>query len=101
MSSQVRLYGELLSQIYATSCPILGEIGQRAVAQIGWAHHVMLMQSVKDLAIRLWRRGQIVEQGWSRDMLGLRTRCLPEYLPSSLPSIEEIEAELSGEGVEE
>ena len=118
------------------------QIVQRAVAQLPWAHNVILMQKLKDLPTRLWYMQQTIEQGWSRDVLGLMikarvhkrqgeaitnfpeclpspqsdlahqyslrdirkpigvsaydlTRALPKKLKSSLPSIEEIEVELS------
>ncbi len=34
-----------------------------------WFHHVILIEKVKDLPIRLWYMGQTIEQGWSRDTL--------------------------------
>jgi hypothetical protein len=47
---------------------------QPLVAQLPWGHNVLLMERIKDLSTRLW---------------------YPAKLKSSLPSIEEIEAELS------
>jgi predicted nuclease of restriction endonuclease-like (RecB) superfamily len=41
----------------------------QAVAQLPWAHHVILMQKVKDLPTRYWYMAAAVEQGWSRDVL--------------------------------
>lgn len=49
----------------------LDSIGQRLVAQLTWAHNVLLMQRVKDLPTRFWYAGQVLEHGWSRDVLGL------------------------------
>lgn len=46
-------------------------IGQPPVAQITWAHNVLLMQKVKDRALRSWYVRQTIEQGWSRSVLGL------------------------------
>lgn len=43
---------------------------QRLVAQISWAHNILLIQQVKDLQTRLWYMQQTIEQGWSRDTLG-------------------------------
>ena len=43
-------------------------IGPRAVAQLSWAHNVVLLQ-LKDLPTRLWYARQALEQGWSRDTL--------------------------------
>lgn len=42
---------------------------QRAVAQLTWAHNVVLIQKIKDLQTRLWYARQTLEQGWSRDSL--------------------------------
>lgn len=101
------------------------EKGQQLVAQLGWAQNVLLMQKVKDLPTRFWYIQQTIDQGWSRDTLSLilcqtkdrilaeyalrdihkpigvsdyeLTRSLPENLKSSLPTIEEIEAELQSD----
>jgi predicted nuclease of restriction endonuclease-like (RecB) superfamily len=45
---------------------------QRAVAQLTWAHNVILIQKVKDLPTRLWYARQAFEHGWSRDVLSLQ-----------------------------
>jgi predicted nuclease of restriction endonuclease-like (RecB) superfamily len=47
------------------------EEGQQLVAQLGWAQNVLLMQKVKDLPTRFWYIQQTIDQGWSRDTLGL------------------------------
>ena len=47
-------------------------IWQRAVAQLTWAHNVILIQKVKDLPMRLWYAQQAFEHGWSRDVLSLQ-----------------------------
>lgn len=39
------------------------------ITKIGWSHHVILMQKIKDLPNRFWYMEQVVEQGWSRDTL--------------------------------
>ncbi|MBI4676625.1 MAG: DUF1016 domain-containing protein [Elusimicrobia bacterium] len=46
-------------------------IGQPPVAQIPWAHNVLLMQKFKDLDLRRWYMGQTLVNGWSRNVLGL------------------------------
>lgn len=48
------------------------QIWQRAVAQLTWAHNLILIQKVKDLPTRLWYAQQAFEQGWSRDVLSLQ-----------------------------
>jgi hypothetical protein len=43
--------------------------GQQLVAQIPWAHNVLLIQRVKDRADRLWYMRQTLANGWSRNVL--------------------------------
>jgi len=45
---------------------------QRAVANLTWAHNVILVQKVKHLPTRLWYALQAFEHGWSRDVLSLQ-----------------------------
>ncbi len=55
-------------------------IGPPAVAQspdspfwlVPWAHHVILMEKVKDLATRRWYVEQLLANGWSRNVLALQ-----------------------------
>lgn len=44
------------------------------VAQIPWAHNVLLLEKVKNLATRIWYAEQTLKNGWSRNMLGLQVR---------------------------
>jgi predicted nuclease of restriction endonuclease-like (RecB) superfamily len=44
-------------------------VAKLAVSRIPWAHNVLLIQKVKDMAVRLWYAEQTVQQGWSRDTL--------------------------------
>jgi predicted nuclease of restriction endonuclease-like (RecB) superfamily len=46
-------------------------IVQPLVAQLPWAHNVLLIQKVKDLSTRLWYMRQTLAQGWSRNVLTL------------------------------
>ena len=46
-----------------------GTIVQRTVAQLPWAHNVILIQKLNDLPTRLWYARQAIAQGWSRDTL--------------------------------
>jgi predicted nuclease of restriction endonuclease-like (RecB) superfamily len=41
------------------------------VSQIPWGHNILLMQKIKDKSIRFWYMDQILQNGWSRDTLGL------------------------------
>jgi predicted nuclease of restriction endonuclease-like (RecB) superfamily len=45
------------------------QIGQPLVAQMPWAHNVLLMQRIKDQAIRHWYMAQTIANGWSRNVL--------------------------------
>ncbi|MCK5242837.1 DUF1016 family protein [bacterium] len=45
------------------------EILQQLVAKIPWGHNILLMEKVKDIENRAWYMQQIIEQGWSRDVL--------------------------------
>jgi predicted nuclease of restriction endonuclease-like (RecB) superfamily len=47
------------------------QIVQRVVAQLPWAHNVILIQKLKDLPTRVWYARQAIAQGWSRDTLAL------------------------------
>lgn len=44
---------------------------QQLVEKIPWGHHILLMEKIKDLPARFWYMGQTIEQGWSRNVLGL------------------------------
>ena len=50
----------------------LPEKRQTVVAQIPWAHHVLLMQRVKDRAIRSWYAQATLTNGWSRNVLQMQ-----------------------------
>ncbi len=44
---------------------------KRLVSQIPWGHNIVLMQRIKDISLRFWYMTQIIQNGWSRDTLGL------------------------------
>lgn len=44
---------------------------QPLVAQLPWAHNVLLIQKVKPLDVRFWYMRKALEHGWSRNMLHL------------------------------
>ena len=48
--------------------------GQQLVAQIPWAHNVLLMQRVKEPIARLWYMQQTLANGWSRNVLLVMVR---------------------------
>lgn len=41
----------------------------QAAAKLPWAHHVILMEKVKDRAARIWYMQRAIEHGWSRAVL--------------------------------
>jgi hypothetical protein len=102
-------------------------IVQRGAAQFPWRHHQLLLDKLSDAATRLWYAEQATANGWSRDVLGLQierrlhertgkavnnfaatlppedsdlveTESLPTEVISSLPTIEQLEAELTDLG---
>ena len=44
---------------------------QQFVAQLPWGHNILLIEKVKNLSIRLWYMQKTIENGWSRNVLGL------------------------------
>lgn len=36
---------------------------------IPWGHHFLLLEKIKDVGTRFWYMQQVLEQGWSRDVL--------------------------------
>jgi predicted nuclease of restriction endonuclease-like (RecB) superfamily len=44
-------------------------ISETAVSQIPWGHNIVLLQKVETAQKRLWYAEQILENGWSRNML--------------------------------
>lgn len=45
------------------------EIVPQLVAQIPWGHNILLIEKVKDHAVRRWYMARILEHGWSRSTL--------------------------------
>ncbi len=45
------------------------EIQSQLIHLVGWAHHIILIQKVKDLQTRFWYMQQTIANGWSRDAL--------------------------------
>lgn len=57
-----------IGQPAVAQLPIMTE-GQPPVAQIPWAHNVLLMQRVKNRSHRVWYMRQTLANGWSRNVL--------------------------------
>jgi predicted nuclease of restriction endonuclease-like (RecB) superfamily len=47
-------------------------IVQRAVAQLPWGHHTVLLNKLSTSEDRLWYAAKAMEHGWSRDVLALQ-----------------------------
>lgn len=45
---------------------------KQLVAQIPWGHNVLIIQRIKDLSEALWYVRKTLENGWSRNVLGLQ-----------------------------
>ncbi len=45
------------------------EVLQKYAFLLPWGHHVLLIEKIKDISIRLWYIKEAVEQGWTRDTL--------------------------------
>ncbi len=54
---------------FAEAYPDEALFTQQAVAQIPWGHHTVLLDKVQDATERQWYIQQILEQGWSRNIL--------------------------------
>ena len=48
------------------------EFVQRLAAQIPWFHNVVLMDKVKNHEERIWYIQKTIENGWSRNILGMQ-----------------------------
>ena len=66
------------------------QIVKQLVSQLPWGHIIRLLQRIKDQNARLWYIKASIQQGWSR-----LVELLPLELKCSLPTVEEIEAELT------
>lgn len=45
---------------------------QALVAQLPWAHNILLLQAIKDETTRVWYAEQTLSQGWSRNVLKMQ-----------------------------
>lgn len=66
-----RAVAQFPEQISSADEQSKSELMQQLVAQLLWAHNVLLMQKVKDVSIRQWYAQADIEHGWSRDVLNL------------------------------
>ena len=47
----------------------INEVKKSLITFVGWAHHITLIQKIKDIPTRFWYMQQIIANGWSRDTL--------------------------------
>ena len=68
----VQLYKEYEADVAIGKQPVsqLKNMKQ-IVSQLPWGHNILLMQRIEDIDVRLWYMEQIIQNGWSRDTLGL------------------------------
>ena len=68
----VQLYKEYEADVAIGKQPVsqLKNMKQ-IVSQLPWGHNILLMQRIEDIDVRLWYMKQIIQNGWSRDTLGL------------------------------
>jgi len=52
--------------------PLVAQLSAATFWSVPWAHHVVIVQKVKDLATRLWYMEQTLANGWSRNVLALQ-----------------------------
>lgn len=75
------------------------EIVQEPLARIPWYQHIALLEKLDDRAERVWYTGQALALKRPIGVAEWETKLverLPKALKGSLPTVEEIEAELSG-----
>lgn len=48
------------------------EFVQQAVGQIPWSHNVLIIQKIKEHDKALWYASKTIENGWSRNVLGIQ-----------------------------
>ena len=52
--------------------PAVAQLAKDCFWSIPWAHHVILMQKVKDIPTRRWYLEKTLANGWSRDLLAMQ-----------------------------
>ncbi|MCX6583460.1 MAG: PDDEXK nuclease domain-containing protein [Candidatus Aminicenantes bacterium] len=54
--------------------------------KVPWGHHALLMEKIKDQSIRIWYMEQTIQNGWSRDILGLMIKSNAHHRQGKLVS---------------
>ncbi|MCX6052908.1 MAG: PDDEXK nuclease domain-containing protein [Campylobacterales bacterium] len=64
-------YAEHFEKVPPLEAQIEDAIVPPLVAQIPWAHNVILIEKIKDINLRYWYIQKTLEHGWSRNVLAL------------------------------
>jgi predicted nuclease of restriction endonuclease-like (RecB) superfamily len=63
---------EVLQQPAAKVPQLMAKLPDPLLWSVPWAHHVILLEKVKDLAVRTWYMRETLAQGWSRNILAIQ-----------------------------
>lgn len=66
-----RRYLEYMKQFYSFYVD-QGEFAKQLVSQIPWGHNIIIFQKIKDRQKALWYINKAIENGWSRNVLGIQ-----------------------------
>lgn len=61
-------------------------IVQLVVAQLAWAHHLVLMDRISDKSLRLWYAKKSIEEGWSKRILAAQIELKAHETVGNLPN---------------
>lgn len=64
-----QVVAKLSAQIMQES---LAQSSDSLIWSVPWAHHVIIMEKIKDTDVRLWYMAQTMTNGWSRNILALQ-----------------------------
>ncbi|MBU2621540.1 MAG: DUF1016 family protein [Proteobacteria bacterium] len=67
----VQFYKEYEGDTAIGKQPVSQFENMKRVSQIPWGHNILLMQRIKESSVRFWYMEQTIQNGWSRDTLGL------------------------------
>jgi len=74
LKRMVRFYKEYQNEFEKVPLAV-AQIGNEKmpllVAQIPWTHNIILIEKIKDKELRYWYMEQILQNGWSKDVLSL------------------------------
>lgn len=71
-----------------------GEKVQQLVGQIPWGHNVLIVQKIKDVDVALWYVLKTIENGWSRNVLGIQIENRLYERQAEAPKVDNFSARL-------